>query len=104
MKLLTQANLDALPALYTQDGRGRDATVHVKFFGSGRWTWLVTEYDGDDTFFGYVISGLGADCDEFGYFSRAELEALRFPPLGLPIERDLYFTPCTVHDYLTGGN
>ena len=103
MKLLTKANLDALPPLYSQDGKGADATAYVKFFGGGRWTWLATEYDGDDTFFGYVISGLGAVCDEFGYFSRSELEALRFPPFGLAIERDLHFTPCTVRDYL-GGN
>jgi hypothetical protein len=98
MKLLTKQNLGALPPLYSQDGKGLDATVHVKFFGGGRWTWYVTEYDGDDTFFGYVLSGLGPDCDEFGYFSRAELEALRFPPLNLPIERDLHFTPRPVRE------
>lgn len=98
MMLLTKANLDALPPLYSQDGKGFDATVHVKFFGGGRWTWYVTEYDGDDTFFGYVVSGLGPDCDEFGYFSRSELEALKFPPFGLLIERDRHFTPCTVRE------
>ena len=93
MKLLTQANRKALPPLYSQDGKGMDAVAHVKFFGSGRWTWFITEFDGDDTLFGWIVSGLGADCDELAYFSLAELQTLRFPPFNLPLERDLYFTP-----------
>lgn len=98
MMTLTKANRAALPPLYSQDGKGMDAIAHVKLFGSGRWTWYVTEFDGEDTMFGYVLSGLGQDCDELGYFSLAELESLSFPPFGLPIERDLHFTPCTLRE------
>lgn len=91
MMLLTKANRTALPPLYSQDGKGMDAIAHVKFFGGGRGTWYATEFDGEDTFFGYVVSPLGPDCDELGYFSLSELQALRFPPFGLGIERDRYF-------------
>jgi len=66
--------------------------VYAKFFTpDSSWTWLVTEGepDGDDyCFFGYVI-GLER---EWGYFALCELEAAR-GPLGLPIERDLFFEP-----------
>lgn len=93
MMLLTKANRAALPPLYSQDGKGMDAIAHVKFFGGGRWTWYATEFDGEDTFFGYVVSGHGPECDELCYFSLNELESLRFPPFGLPIERDRHFEP-----------
>jgi hypothetical protein len=91
MMLLTKENRAALPALYSQESKGMDAIIHVKFFGGGRWTWYATEFDGEDTFFGYTVSGLGSDCDELGYFSLSELMTLRFPPFGLPIERDRHF-------------
>ena len=93
MMLLTKANRKALPPLYSQDGKGMDAIAHVKFFGGSRFTYYVTEFDGKDTFFGYLLSPLGADCDELCYFSLTELSKLRFPPFGLPIERDYHFTP-----------
>jgi Protein of unknown function (DUF2958) len=63
--------------------------VLAKFFNPcGAGTWYATEYDpADKICFGYV-TGLGYD--EFGSFSIDELEALICPPLGLPIEMDLY--------------
>lgn len=91
--ILTAANRAALPPLYSQDGKGLDAVAHVKFFGGGRFTFYATEFDGDDTFFGHIVSPLGPDCDELGYLSLSELEAQRFPPFGLPAERDRHFTP-----------
>jgi len=51
--------------------------------------WFATEgeEDGNDfRFFGYVI---GFE-EEWGYFMLSELQSAR-GPLGLPIERDLYF-------------
>jgi hypothetical protein len=102
MMLLTKANRAALPALYSQDGKGMEAVAQVKFFGGGRWTWYASEFDGKDTFFGYIVSGLGADCDELCYFSLAELESIKFPPFGLPIERDRHFEPCTLRECAGG--
>lgn len=79
--------------LGSQDGRGMDAVVVVKyFFPAGRYTLYVTEaeFDGDDAqLFGYCLSPFGEDCDEWGYASLAELRSLRVR--GRTIERDLHF-------------
>lgn len=102
MKLLTQENRKALPALYSQDGKGLDATAYVKFFHpSSRYTLYVTEFDGDDTMFGYVLSPLGQDCDEFGYSSLAEITALKVRGLG--VEQDLYFEPTTIREAIAAS-
>ena len=79
-----------LPSLYAQDGKGLDATALIKFFTPDHnWTWYVTEYDPkEELFFGLVI---GHE-PELGYFTLGELASLR-GPLGLPVERDLYFSP-----------
>lgn len=89
MKLLPKEIRDILPALYSQDGKGDKAIAHVKYFTpSSNWTWYATEFDGDDTFFG-LVDGFEK---ELGYFSLSELESIK-GPLGLPIERDLYWQP-----------
>jgi hypothetical protein len=89
-RLLPDEIAATIPALYATE-HVDDPTVHVKFFTpDAQWTWFVTEFDPEQRLcFGYVI---GLD-RELGYFSLDELEDLR-GPLGLPIERDLYFTPC----------
>ena len=108
MKLITapiRKALDSTP-LYSKDGQGKDAKVLVKFFGGGRYTYLVTEAekldDGDYRFFGWCVSPLGPDCDEFGYSLFSEMAALKFPPFGLGLERDRYVMPNkhTVRDLL----
>jgi len=98
MKLLTKELREQLPPLYSQDGKGGKAVVYTKYFTpSSNWTWLVTEGEP-------VLSESGAEIDfkffglvfgherEFGYFLLSELEEVR-GPMGLPIERDLYFKP-----------
>jgi Protein of unknown function (DUF2958) len=88
MKLLTKALLKQLPPLYSQENE-KDPLVICKFFYPDfSWTWYAIEFDGNDLFFGYVA---GFEC-ELGYFSLAELKANR-GKWGLPIERDLYFSP-----------
>ena len=68
---------------------GGRAVALVKFFTpDSSWTWYATEFDGDDTFFGLV----DGHEKELGYFSLRELQSVR-GPLGLPIERDLYWQP-----------
>jgi len=92
MKLLTKKLRKEIPPHAIEDDP--DPIVRAKFFtpDSG-WTWYVLEFDGEDTFFGYVI---GHEA-ELGYFSLSELESVR-GPLGLPIERDLYFVPCRLSE------
>ena len=91
MELLTEEPRRNLPALYAQEGNP-DPVVHIKFFTpDSNWTWYATEgsaEEDDFIFFGYVI---GFE-REWGYFSLSELTESR-GPMGLPIERDLYFKP-----------
>lgn len=81
-----RANSDANQA----QGGGIDHKPVVKFFCPwGAATWLITEFDGEDTMFG--LCDLGHGSPELGYVSLSELRSLR-GPFGLTIERDLHFT------------
>ena len=94
MKLLTQEIRRKLPPLYSQEKLGGKAVVHLKLFTpDSSWTWLATEFDGEDTFFGLV----DGHCKELGYFSLSELQSVR-GPMGLPIERDMYWKPKTLEE------
>ena len=99
MQLITKAIEKKLPALYAQDGKGMEATVHVKFF-CGPATWYITEFDGKDTFFGWCDLGHGPGMAELGYVSKSELESLRMRAsvASIGVERDLHFTPQTLED------
>ena len=79
----------ALPPLYGQEGAA-DPTVYARFFTpDSSWTWLATELDPTEGRFFGRVDGFEY---ELGYFLLDELETTR-GPLGLPIERDLHFTP-----------
>jgi hypothetical protein len=82
-----------LPKRYSTEQHGMKAIAPIKFFTpDANWTWYPTEFDGDDLFFG-LVSGFEL---ELGYFTLSELEGVR-GLFGLPIERDLYFTPKSLH-------
>jgi hypothetical protein len=89
------------------DADGNTRQVLAKFFDPcGRGTWYAIEAeagdDGDWICFGWCVSPLGPDCDEWGYWSMAELAAVR-RPFGLRIERDLHLPKgFTVGDARTG--
>lgn len=92
MMLLTKADRKRLPKLYEQDGDPK-AKAYVKFFNPcGAGTWYATEFDGEDTFFGWVDLGFGPGHSELGYFSLKELVSFK-GPLGIGIERDRHFSP-----------
>ena len=102
MKLLKKAIEAKLPKLYSTDNTPAEAKrLVLKFFATGRGTWFVAEgerqADGDVRFFGYVVSALGPDCDEWGYFHLSELEAVR-GQFGLRVERDRWFKPTVFAD------
>lgn len=73
----------------------------IKYFTpDAGWTWFVTEGEEDEErflFFGYVI---GFE-REWGYFSLNELQSVR-GPLGLAVERDLYFKPKPLSEAIKG--
>ena len=101
MELLTEEIKSVLPTLYAQEYE-KDPMVYCKFFDpTGSWTWYATEGEetdnGDFLFFGYVV---GFDA-ELGYFTLSQLESAKRKATGiraLPIERDLYFTPCKLSE------
>jgi hypothetical protein len=96
MELIPKEIEAILPPLYSQENVP-DPVAVIKFFDPcSRYTFFVLEGqrepDGDIRLFGFCRSALGPDCDELGYASLRELESVR-RPLGLGIERDLYFKP-----------
>jgi len=96
MKLINEEIKNTLPKLYKQDSKNLNAIAYVKFFTpDSNWTWYATEFDGEDTFFGLVDGFV----KELGYFSLSELESTR-GPLGLKIERDLYFEPTILEELM----
>ena len=73
--------------------RGDDHVPVVKFFFPiGAATWLVTEMDPDENDHLFGLADLGMGFPELGGISLSELQNFR-GPLGLGIERDLYFKP-----------
>ena len=89
--LLPELLRSILPPLYAQE-KNKDPMVYAKFFTpDSSWTWYATEgsQEGEDFIFFGMVRGFE---QEWGYFSLNELSSVR-GPLGLPIERDLYFTP-----------
>ena len=102
MKLLTKELRKKIPPMYSQDSLGGKAVVHMKMFTpDSSWTWYVIEgeaiYGGrevkeiDYRFFG-LVDGFEK---ELGYFLLSELEKVK-GPLGMPIERDLYWQATTL--------
>lgn len=83
-----------LPRLYAQEKLGSNAIVYAKYFTpDSSWSFYASEFDGEDTFFG-LVDGFEK---ELGYFSLSELESVR-GPMGLSIERDLYWKPKTLKE------
>lgn len=108
--LLNEESRARLPHLYSQEALQLDALAVVKFFTpDAGWTWYASEgspvdedgyFDTDKPKVDYVFFGLVSGLDvELGYFSLSELETVR-GPLGLPIERDLYFEPNTLRELM----
>lgn len=105
MDLLPEELKVKIPTLYSQENE-KDPMVICKFFDpTGSWTWYVIEgreeeydYGMDFLFFGYVV---GFE-PELGYFTLNQLETAKKGIKGiqsaLPIERDLYFTPCQLSE------
>ena len=89
MKLLTKALLRRLPPLGATDEEPDPLVLCKFFYADFHWTWFAIEFDGKDVCYGFV----DGDFPELGYFSLSELRNTR-GKLGLPVERDRYFTPC----------
>ncbi len=96
MELLPVELRKTPPALYSQESC--PTPIAKLFTPDAGWTWFVTEgseEDGDWLLFGYVI-GLE---EEWGYFLLSEIASIR-GPLGLAVERDLWFKPGPIDEVL----
>jgi len=82
-----------LPPLYSKENE-KDPKVLCKFFlPFTKWTWYAIEFDGKDTFFGYVVG----DFPELGYFSLKELKEIE-GPYGIGVEKlDDKFVPTPIN-------
>tara|TARA_Y100000310_G_scaffold342969_1_gene448523 strand:+ start:1604 stop:1972 length:369 start_codon:yes stop_codon:yes gene_type:complete len=92
MKLMTKAlkkQFEKVP-IHSTDGEDTKNVIAKYFTPDAGWTWYAVESDGDDLFYGYVESGIGSDCNEWGYFRLSELKTIR-GSFGLPVERDRFF-------------
>lgn len=73
----SKSRLETIPRLYeTEHIPANDKLIHLHFF-IGSCDWLVAEYDGNDTFFGYAILNGDYECAEWGYFSFKELKSVK---------------------------
>lgn len=93
--------------LYSQDGKGDEADILVKYFNPyGRGRWYVLEGNkldnGDTEFFGLVDMG---DGPEYGYFNLSQLESYTYKMGNYVvggIERDMYYGKKKVKDLRNG--
>lgn len=89
MKLITKE----IERRLLENGRApdRDHVPVVKFFNPcGAATWLISQMDPEDPDILFGLADLGFGCAEFGTVRLSELQDIK-GPLGLGIERDLYF-------------
>jgi hypothetical protein len=88
-KLMPNELINKIPKLYSQDGN-KNPMVYAKIFSPySQYTLYITEFDGEDTLYGYVT---GTGYPEWGYSSLNELASANKD--GLPLfERDKYFKP-----------
>jgi hypothetical protein len=100
MKLITAEIQKKLEKNYQNyENTGEIGNVVLKFFGGSNCTWLITDIDPNgDTM--HELCDIGHGFCEFGTVSLSELKALRFPPFGLPVERDRFFQGSSVQSFI----
>ena len=95
-KLMPAEVRAGMPDLYsTEDVPLEEKVLAAKFFSPySNWTWYAVEFDGDDTFFGYVE---GFE-NEWGNFSLSEIAGATLGGSLPAVERDRGFRPTKFGD------
>ena len=89
MKLLTKKIKEQATKQY-DEGTDMEQMVVAKYFDPmGSWKWFLMNMHKDEDYCWGIVKG---NAVEMGSFSMKELEGIQLP-LGLKIERDLYFEP-----------
>ena len=87
--LIPEEMLGSIPPLYAT-AKDADPIVHIRLFTpDSNWTWLIPEFHPQARL---AFGRTDGHESELGYISIQELEQVT-GPLGLKIERDLYWTP-----------
>jgi len=69
----TMEQLNMLPQLYETENIPPEDKIVLLHFTANECHWYVIEWDGKDTFFGYVLLNGWSQNAEFGYFNLSEL-------------------------------
>ena len=95
MKLITKE----IEAKLSKNSGKPNEKPYLKLFSPiGSATWLISEYD-KSTGLLFGLCDLGMGFPELGYVSLLEIQETTFP-LGMKIERDMYFSPSmTLSEY-----
>ncbi len=87
----TKEKLAKIPRLReTENTPLKDKHIYLHFF-VGDCDWFISEYDGEDLFFGYAIIG-NPTFAEWGYISFEELKQIRVPP-GIQVDCEIFDPP-----------
>ncbi len=79
-----------IPPLYATEHIDDPVVLAKLFTPDSSWTWFFTEFSPTERLCFGLVDGFER---ELGYFSIDELQQAT-GPLGLHVERDLYFTAC----------
>lgn len=89
----SQDRLNKIPRLYeTEHQPLADKLIYLHFF-IGSCDWFVSEYDGDDLFFGYAILGGDTQNAEWGYISYRELREINIGGIEIDCELEKLWQP-----------
>jgi len=84
--------LAQIPKFYeTENTPTMEKIIYLHFF-LGNSDWYVCEFDGTDTFFGFVILNGDYQTAEWGYFTLHKLDRLNVR--GFEVDMDLYWEIC----------
>jgi len=88
----TPEQLAMIPKLYeTENVPLKDKPILLHFF-IGSCDWFISEFDGEDLFFGYAILNSDTEMGEWGYISFNELKQIRVPP-GIEVDCEFFDHP-----------
>jgi hypothetical protein len=99
-----EKRLAKIPQLYTtQNTLAKDKIIHLHFFIGG-CDWYVAEYDGKDTFYGFVVLNGDKQNAGWGNFSFSELCTIKKGFVEIDCEKAIYFKPSAVQQiyYIRG--
>ena len=92
----TRNELAALPRLFsTKAIPAGEKVIHMRFFLPG-YAWYIVEFNGSDTFMGFIVMDGDTANAEWAYFTFSELQGINRNGVG--IKRDSDWKPTAAKD------